>query len=220
MAPSMTPDLQPLSTAPTRVSALWARRLAAAMLACSLALCLACGGVGGGGGGGGSGTNDPGELALTVDRSHIDSGDIARVRVDVFDINENGVVLKLKFTNSLSFMRGSAFFYKDEDKERAVTPNFDSSDADARYLVFIFSRRSAYGRSHISLDLDLKAVAGDPKGYIEVDLDNNDPVVPDSQEFSAKNPRFSAQERSGIRIDGTAGSGSATPTPAATAAAG
>lgn len=183
-------------------------------------MCLACGGIGGGGGGGGSDTNDPGEIALTLDRSHIDSGDIARVRVDVFDINENGVVLKLKFTKALSFMRGSAFFYKDEDKERAVTPNFDTSDADSRYLVFIFSRRSAYGKSHISLDLDLKAIAGDPEGYIEVDLDNNDPIVPDSQEFSASNPRFSAQERSGMRIDGSTGAGSATPTPAATAAAG
>lgn len=216
----MTPTFRPSSEPVETTLSGFMRRLVVTSLVCSLAMCVACGGIGGGGGGGGSDTNDPGELALTVDRSHIDSGDIVRIRLDVFDINENGVVLKLKFTKALSFMRGSAFFYKDEDKERAVTPNFDTSDADARYLVFIFSRRSAYGRSHISLDLDLKAIAGDPEGYIEVDLDNNDPIVPDSQEFSANNPRFSAQERSDMRIDGSPGAGSATPTPAATAAAG
>lgn len=216
MVDSITPSFQHSSPSSKAESSLWVRRLASFALICSFVVCLACGG---GGGGGGGGTNNPGEVVLTVERGHIDSGDIANVRVEVFDINEAGVVLKLKFTKALKYIKGSAYFYKGEDKQREVTPNFDSSDSNARYLVFFFSRRSAYGRSHISLDLNLKAVSGDPDGYVEVDLDNNDPTVPDLNEFSTKNPGFTAQERSAVEIDGTVSSGGGTPTPTPTAAA-
>lgn len=62
----------------------------------------------------------------------------------------------------------------------------------------------------------MRATGGDPSSYIEVDLDNNDPTIPDDWEFNSKDPQFYSDDRWNISIAGTP---VATPTPAATGSA-
>jgi hypothetical protein len=177
---------------------------------------------GGGGGGGSSDTNNPGEVTLQVEKSYMDSGDLTGVRAEVFDINPNGVILKIRYPKSLRYVKDSAVFYKGEDEERPVAPNTEATDDENRYLVFFFSRRSANGDSYISVDFDLKAVSTDLEAFVEVDLDNNDPTVLDRDEFKVSAPRFTALQTWEIDIEGEeddsqtpGGSATPTPTPAA-----
>jgi hypothetical protein len=156
---------------------------------------------------------------LEVEKNYMDSGDLTNVRVEVFDINPNGVILKLRYPKVLRYVKDSAVFYKGEDKERLVMPNTEAKDENDRYLVFFFSRRSANGDSYISVDFKLKALAADLEAFVEADLDNNDPTIFDRDEFEIATPRFSAQQRWEVDISGdengnpSAGSGTPTPTP-------
>jgi hypothetical protein len=191
-------------------------------LACALAF-TACGVGGGGGGGGGSDSTNPGEVVLEVEKTYMDSGDLTNVRVEVYDINQNGVILKLRYPKVLRYVKDSAVFYKGESKERLVVPNTEAKDENDRYLVFFFSRRSANGDSYISVDFKLKALDSDLEAFVEVDLDNNDPTILDRNEFEISTPRFSAQQRWEVDIsgdgDGKPSAGSGTPTPTPTPAA-
>jgi hypothetical protein len=183
----------------------------------------ACGG--GGGGGSTSTPNDPGALSLWIERGKIDSGDLCHVRVDIREPNSNGVILKIRFPTSIKYSEGSAVLFAGDDGARWVTPTFSETVDTFRYLIFFLRARPGDLGGHLALELDVKGIKGDRNASIAVDLDNNDPNVPDAREFDPRRPRFSALEERGITItDDSEGatpsddssSGTPTPTPSAT----
>jgi hypothetical protein len=199
---------------------------------CITALTVAsCGGGGGGGGGGsssGDGSNDPGYTTFQLERDSLDTGDITNASVTVYDINPQGVVLKFYYPLSLRFLPNSAFIYTgNSETPEAVTP-IGATTEEGRYLVFFLSPAPDGEPNQRTVQINLKAVSGDQEAFLEIDLDNNDPTIPDSYEFNAGKPNFTAIDRFNVDIGGKpagtptpVGTGTAAPggttTPAATA---
>ncbi len=194
---------------PTRIPT-----LASALATLLVALCVGSCGGGGGGGGSSSSPNYAGSLSFSVERDRIDPGDKTRVYAEINDLNPSGAILKFHYPKALRYVSGSATFFPDRDEETRVTPFIEASADGQRYLVFFLYPSAAIDDSYISLEFDLKAVRSNPDAYIEVDLDNNDAQVPDSNEFRIGDPRFSALERWDVVVEGQ--STDPTPTPAPT----
>ena len=198
----------------------------------SAALLYACGGIGGGGGGGGSGENYSGDVWFDLEKDHLDSGDLMNVTVEVGGLNPKGSILKFRTSRSLRFVKSSSIMFPDREEQVRVSPAEDVATEYERYVVFFLDPDRAIDGDYVSLEFTLKAVAGDEDGFIEVDLDNNDPNVADSREFKPGSARFTAKHRRSVYITpetsaptptpgpSTTGtpSGTGTPTPAATPA--
>lgn len=177
-------------------------------------LITACGG--GGGGGGGSDSNYAGNIVIDLERDHIDSGDLNRISLEVVDINPKGSLLKIRLSKSLLYVKGSAMLFPNREEERPTSPDDRVATDNERFLVFFLDPSDAIGGDFISLSFNVKGVTGDKSGFIEVDLDNNDPSIPDSQEFDPNSPRFTPKERRSIYIDADTSEPTPTPTPAGT----
>ncbi len=178
------------------------------------ALVASCGGGGGGDGGSSSSPNNAGSVSLNVEKGQMDTGDKNRVTIEINDLNARGVLLKVHYPAALRYVDNSARLFPDREEETRISPFDEAILKGDRYLVFYLYPSSAINDNYISLEFDLKAIKSNPDAYVEVDLDNNDPAVPDSGEFRAASPRFSALERWDVEIIGE--STDPTPTPAPT----
>jgi hypothetical protein len=187
----------------------------ALLVAGIVGILASCGGIGGGGGGGGSSANYEGDLYLEVERDHIDSGDLNRITAEVANLNPQGSILKFRISRSLRFVANSAVFFPGRDERRSVTPDVVDSTENERYIVFFLDPREAIDREYVSLQFNLRAVAGDEDGFIEIDLDNNDTTIADRREFSVENAKFTAKDRKSIYIEPDSSTPNSTPTPAA-----
>ena len=198
---------------------LGSRTIARSLALIATGIAVASCGVGGGGGGGGSDTSDnyPGYTDFQVERDSLDSGDLTNVTLTAYDINEDGIFIKFHYPSSLSFQYGSAMTYAGDAETWQASAPFDSATIGSdKYLVFSVARPPADQTNRVAISFTLRAISGDPSAYIEVDLDNNDPTVPDSKEFNSTDPQFSSDDRWNISIGGPV---AATPTPAATGSA-
>jgi hypothetical protein len=83
-------------------------------------------------------------------------------------------------------------------------------------VVFFLYPNEAINGDFISLSFKVKGLSGDKRGFIEVDLDNNDPNVSDSSEFNPSAPRFTAKERRSIYVETDTSEPTPTPTPSGT----
>jgi hypothetical protein len=202
---------------PTRSLETLKRLLIPVAICCAIASCGGVGGGGGGGGGGGEGANYPGYTELYVEQDSIDSGDLTDVTVAVNEINRNGVFLKFHYPSSLAYRSGSAIMHSGDAESWTTTAPFDSAtNGTNKYLVFRVSPPPEDEPNRVTIGFTLRAVSGDPSAYVEVELDNNDPALPDTMEFNDSYPQFSSDDRWNISIAGTP---AATPTPAATGSA-
>jgi hypothetical protein len=186
------------------------KRLLTLLLVTTLTSC------GSGGGGSGSDTNFAGDLSLNLERDNLDSGDLTQVKIEVRDLNENGAILKLRSSTSLRYVRNTAVISPNRDEELHISPSTDQATDNERYLVFFLSPEDAIGGEFIQLELTMKATKGDDDAFIELDLDNNDPNIPDSKEFSVESPRFSAVAERGVYIARDASEPTPTPEPSGT----
>jgi hypothetical protein len=103
--------------------------------------------------------------------------------------------------------------FPDREEEMRVSPTEDVATDYERYVVFFLEPEQAIGGDYVSIRFTLKAIAGDEDGFIEVDLDNNDPNVADSREFKPSAARFTAKQRRSVYVEPE--SSAPTPTPGA-----
>ncbi len=171
---------------------------------------------GGGSGGGSSDSNYAGDIVLDLERDHIDSGDINRVSLEVVNINPKGSLLKIRLSKSLLYVKGSAILFPNRDEQRPTIPDDRVATDEERFLIFFLYPEDALGGDFISLSFNVKGITGDKRGFIEVDLDNNDPSIPDAQEFDPNAPRFTAKQRRSIYIDSDTSEPTPTPAPSGT----
>jgi hypothetical protein len=172
-----------------------------------------CGG--GGGGGGDAESNYTGYVEFQVERDSLDSGDLTDITATVTDINRDGVFLKFHYPASLAYRSGSAIIHSGDEGSWTTTSPFDAAtNGTDKYLVFRVSRPLEDQSNRVSIGFTLRAVSGDPSAYVEVELDNNDPSLPDNLEFNDSSPQFSSDDRWNISIAGTPA-----PTPGATGSA-
>lgn len=166
-------------------------RSAVAFVAITLFSC------GGGGGGGGDASNlSPEAAVVTIEASPrvIEPGLYTEVKVHLFDVHPNGIILKLRFPVALKIVRNTPRLDVGQDTV-FLTPLFQGTDGDAlRYLVFSlpFSAFDENAQGDVVFKLQ-----GDIEGEdlpIEVDADVNRRDVRDGQEFRVATPNFVAED--------------------------
>ncbi len=186
--------------------------VASVMSALGISAVIGCGGIGGGGGGGGSDEpNSTGTITMQLERDDVAVGNFVQVFVEAENINEDGVLIKLHYPDSLIYSKNSAVAFPGEKFDRDFPPFTESTTSGERYLVFFVYPRKETGDS-VRLVLNLKAIEVDEDAFVEAGINNNDPNIPDSSEFSGSQPFFSADDRASVYIRGL--SARSTPTPA------
>ena len=174
-----------------------------------LTLAIACGG----GGGGGEFTGAA-RVSLRISDSYIDSGERILVQVRLSEINDLGIIVKVRYPSGLSYVPNTSFLVLNNDAEIDIGPTNNQTVSGTTYLVYFLSK-SIFSRSDDGeLEFILEGVGEVIDGTIEVDVDLDNPDVSNSSEFDSSNPNFTGEVEAGIEVvddDVTA-----TPTPTAT----
>jgi hypothetical protein len=169
-------------------------------------------GVGwGGGGGGGGDTSYSGaaNVSIRATPSKIDTGSRTQVSIDISDVVESGIAIKIRYPIGLKYVPSSAFLNVGE-KELDLTPtiNVDVSKDDETYLVFYVTqsqfKRSGqdYDGEQATMTLQLEGREAVQNGEIEVDPDVDDPAEDNAVEFNVDTPEFEAEDSTPIEVVG------------------
>jgi hypothetical protein len=180
-----------------------ARLLLSATLVCTTYL-SACGG---GGGGGGDAFYGAANVNVNTTPSRIDSGDRTQVSMELSDVHENGIAVKIRVPSGLRYVTASSFLLIDE-KEIDVTPKvIETIEAEElTYVVFYLTqaqfRRSSqqYNGESGTLIIQLEGRRAVIDGEIEVDPDVDDPNEDNQVEFDINNPEFVAEGSASIQV--------------------
>lgn len=163
------------------------------------------------GGGGGSGDSDSffgaANVEVRTSPSRIDSGDRTQVRIELSDVHENGIAVKIRFPSGLRYVPGSSFLMV-ESKEIDVDPTIiQSAEAeDLSYVVTYLSQNQfrranqEYNGESGTLLLQLEGRKAVVNGEVEVDPDVDDPSEDNSVEFDISNPEFVAESSASIEV--------------------
>ena len=178
------------------------------LLALSLSTVLfGCGGGGGGGGGGSSEYVGAAKVSVRSTPRQIDSGDRTQVSIELSNVHENGIAVKIRFPSGLRYVPSSSFLLVGE-REIDVSPtvNATSEDEDLTYVVFYLEqsqfRRSnqEYSGESGTLMIQLEGRKSVVDGEIEVDPDVDDPAEDNLTEFDLTSPEFISEASSSISV--------------------
>ncbi len=169
------------------------------------AACIGCGG--GGGGGGGGDFVGAANVDVRCSPERIDSGDRTQVNIELSNVHENGIAVKVRYPSGLRYVTGSSFLMVGE-REIDVSPtvNVTSDEDDVTYLVFYLSqsqfRRSnqEYSGESGTLLVQLEGRKTVVDGEIEVDPDVDDPAEDNATEFDLANPEFISESSASISV--------------------
>jgi hypothetical protein len=175
------------------------------LLGVSLSAALGCGG--GGGGGGGDTFVGAASVNVNATPSRIDSGDRTLVAIELSNVHENGIAVKVRYPVGLRYVASSAILQIGE-KEIDVSPtvNAVADEEDSVYLVFYLTqsqfRRSnqEYEGESGTLVVQLEGRRSIIDGEIEVDPDVDDPAEDNSVEFDINNPEFISEASASIEV--------------------
>jgi hypothetical protein len=178
-------------------------KLALSLIAAST-LCLASlTGCGGDGDDDSDSPNYSGAARVIVRNSpaRIDTGDRTKVRINISNINENGIMLKILYPDGLRFVPNSAELVLDSDPENEdeLTPAHNVEGDDGMFLIFYLSEDDLDQENGV-LSFELEGISSVREGKIEVDADVNDPLIDDATEFNAQDPEFLSESESSIEV--------------------
>lgn len=154
------------------------------------------------GGGGGDGFVGAANVSVTVNPREIDIADRARVQITVWDVNEDGILLKVRYPKGLEFVPGSADL-KAGKVDEDIEPGAVLTDKNYTYAIF-FLDQNDFGENGSGtgfVAFELKGVDNVSHGEVQVDADVNDPEIPDSVEFDINDPQFEAQSSDDITVE-------------------
>lgn len=182
----------------------WPKLLSAALF---ISTATGCGG--GGGGGGDTSYSGAANVSINATPSKIDTGSRTQVSIDISDVVESGIALKMRYPIGLKYVASSAFLYVGE-KEIDLTPtvNTNVTKDDQTYLVFYMPqaqfKRSGqdYEGEQATMKLLLEGREAVQNGEIEVDPDVDDPAEDNSSEFTIDTPEFEAEDSTPIEVVG------------------
>jgi hypothetical protein len=154
------------------------------------------------GGSSGSGSDDffgAGLVSLRIQPSTIDVGDRTQVTIDIAAVNPDGVLVKIRVPEVMSYVQDTAML-RVEGNDTPLVPDVDvAAGNNFRYLVFFLFESDMDRNGSGVLRLQLQANDAVSGGRIGVDLDVNDPLINDAIEFDPSNPAY--QEESGATIN-------------------
>ncbi|MCB0330754.1 MAG: hypothetical protein KDD70_13865 [Bdellovibrionales bacterium] len=156
--------------------------------------------------GGGGGNDDEAfsggaRVVISLTPSNIDVGDRTRITIQVFDVNEDGIIVKLNYPDALSYVEETASLEVDGD-ESDITPDVDvAGDDEDRFLVFFLSEDDFDRDAEGTIRVELQANDSVNDGEISVDIDVDDPQIPNESEFSVDSPQFQPEDTVTIEVD-------------------
>lgn len=160
----------------------------------------------GGGGGGGLSGGPSADVNIDADPNHIDSGDRTTVYLEIANIREESIAIKIRYPVGLTYVAGSAYYIIDGD-EFTTNPTNNDSDTTHEYLVFYLSQ-DGFPSGKGTLVITLEGTADVPDDVIEVDIDLDDPDEGNGTEFDVTDPQFDAQDDDSIRVGTSSASSS------------
>ena len=152
-------------------------------------------GCGSGGGGGGDGGDFVGAALVQIDASprSIDTADRTQLRVEISDVHEDGIYLKIRYPEGLKFVGNSSVLVVNGG-ETDLAPIINQPAENGNFLIYSFDQDD-FGRDlNGELRLQLEAIDELAGGFIEVDAD-----VRTQQAFDVENPNFGAED--GVEIE-------------------
>jgi hypothetical protein len=175
------------------------------LLSATLLPIVGCGG--GGGGGGGDEFVGAANVSINSSPQQIDSGDRTRVSIELSDVHENGIAVKVRFPSGLRYVPSSSFLMVGE-REIDISPTVNATDdtEDQTYLVFYLTqsqfRRSnqEYNGESGTLLIQLEGRKTVVDGEIEVDPDVDDPAEDNTIEFDLASPEFVSEASASITV--------------------
>lgn len=153
----------------------------------------------GGGGGDGDSFIGAANLSVRTSPSTIDTGDRTQVTIDVSDVHENGILLKVRIPAALAYVPASAFLIVD-DNDIDIGPDKNVADNNRRFLVFFLDQNDFDDNGSGKVQFQLVGNDSVSDGEIEVDADVNDPLVNDDNEFDVTSPEFGAEDATDITV--------------------
>lgn len=157
--------------------------------------------LGCGGGGGSDNSGNPANVYLDVYPSTIDSGDRINVNVrieDAYSIDNDGVLLKIRYSSSLTYITNSAVYFGDgKATGEDLVPYIAYSDETTYLIITIRPPGDTSADGVISFQLEGKYAVSN--GLIEVDVDRE--VKRSSQvDFSVSNPQFTPLVQTKVNV--------------------
>lgn len=155
----------------------------------------------GGGGGGGGGYVGAALVSIDASPTRIDPGDRTELTINLSEVDDNGIALKIRFPIALKYVSDSTTLEVDGlDDPISLTPNITTRADDFRYVVY-FMRRSRFGESNqATMKLQLEGVEEASDVVVGVDPDVDDPNISNGAEFDASNPEFGAEDQVTIQV--------------------
>ena len=163
-----------------------------ALLALTLPAC-------GSGGGGGDSFIGAATVNVRTSPNRIDTGDRTLVNIDVSDMHEDGILLKVRFPSALAYVPGTAFL-EINGNETDISPDKNVADSNRRFLVFFLDRSDIDENQTGKVIFQLVGNNTVSEGNIEVDADVNDSLIADEDEFSASSPEFGEESSASIEV--------------------
>lgn len=167
------------------------------LLTISFLALISCG-VGGGGGGGDS-FDGAAHVSLDIDPNEIDAGDQLTATVDIHDVHEDGIMLKIRVPSGLSYIVDSTTL-EVSDRIYDWDPTTRKSDSKYNYVIYFLDRDIFGDDDYGRLSVKFLGTSAVDDGKIEIDPDINNRQVTDTREFDVSDPRFSAEAEEGVTV--------------------
>lgn len=160
--------------------------------------------IGCSGGGGGSDFIGAADVSISASPNQIDSQDRTRVRVDISRVNEEGILLKIRYLRGLTYAPSTSRLVVGSD-ESGIEPSINTEIEGDVYLVYflsaaLFNVTSDDEGDSGTLTLELIGISTVNEGSIEVDADVDDPLVENTVEFDPNDPAFEAESSASIEV--------------------
>ncbi|RIL09656.1 MAG: hypothetical protein DCC75_06050 [Proteobacteria bacterium] len=176
-------------------------RITTAILICLISALVLCSC---GGGGGGSTRDDyfvPARIDLDADPNDFLLGQRTLVTTWIYDIDEDGIVLKFRYPRGLVYATDTAYLEADGETID-LTPDTNDSSGSNTFLVFVMPPE-LFGRdSHGKVKFELRGekVLTDDES-IEASVNIRDITLPDDQQFSIKDPNFGVLDSTHVQVN-------------------
>lgn len=139
-------------------------------------------------------------LQLDITPKDVDTGDRISGTVEIRDIYEGGIILKIQYPAALSYVASTSYVRYNGGSRVDLSPTTEatSSSGDLTYLVYTLTDEMLNDRSDASVTFELQAndqTDEDSDSVIAVDAD-----VDSGGAFDVENPGFTSQDEQVITV--------------------
>lgn len=152
-----------------------------------------------GGGGGGGEFTGPALVSVDADPSSIDTGDRTTVTIEIQEVNDDGIMLKIRTPIGLSYVSDSGTLTVDGIQIN-LDPASNTADTSFNYLVYFLSRKLFGTENRGTVNVVFDGTAAIETGAIDVDPDIDNPTISNTTEFDVAAPKFSAEDSQTIVV--------------------